>query len=214
LNYYHSQTDTKPIFVGAGLNIDFKLALAKYNTTNAAAVKNSVKPYIIFVGTIEPRKNIPFLLTVFKKLSNQFDLIILGGKGWGNAENKISSILNAEDYPKNNVRVISNIDTDHLIALYKNAALYLTTSFNEGLGLPLLEAMACGCPVVCSHNSAMIEVVQGVGITVNSWDVNDWLNAISEVKSNREYYVDRGYKRVDNFNWEKVITSFVKLLNS
>jgi glycosyltransferase involved in cell wall biosynthesis len=211
LNYYGKETDKKNVFVGAGLNLDFKAALDKYNDHDNA-VKKAEKPCIIFVGTFEPRKNILLLLDIYKELSDRYNLVLVGGKGWGNSEKEILNTINANGYPKDGVTIISQIKLDDLVELYKKAFFYITTSFNEGLGLPLLEAMACGCPIVAAHNSAMVEVVEGAGVTVKSWKINDWLSAIAQLEQNREHYIRLGYKRVANFNWENVITSLIQIL--
>jgi glycosyltransferase involved in cell wall biosynthesis len=71
--------------------------------------------------------------------------------------------------------------------------------------MPQLEAMACGCPVVSPHNSAMIEVVYGAGETVKSWNANDWINTINMVYNNREKYILAGLNRVKKYEREDII---------
>jgi glycosyltransferase involved in cell wall biosynthesis len=162
----------------------------------------------LFVGTIEPRKNLTFLLELFSLIDKSYTLIIAGGKGWGKTNEEIQLILEQKGYPKERVAFTGYVSSDDLIRLYNNAFIFISTSHNEGLGLPQLEAMACGCPVLSPHNSAMTEVVEGAGLTVNSWDFPDWLLAIKNIEANRENYVNLGYERLKNYNWDSVIREF------
>jgi glycosyltransferase involved in cell wall biosynthesis len=75
--------------------------------------------------------------------------------------------------------------------------------------MPQLEAMACGCPVVSPHNSAMVEVVEGAGETVKTWDEADWLKTITYVDQNREDYIAKGFKRVAAYKRETVIRNLI-----
>lgn len=212
LHYYPGNASDKPIFVGSGLNVDFKEVVNNYEQEDRREITGKAKPYIIFVGTLEPRKNVPFLLNVFKHIAATYDLIIVGGKGWGNAEKMINEELKGGTYPESTVKILNNVKLIDLVSLYKNADFYLTTSVNEGLGLPLLEAMACGCPVIAAHNSAMIEVVEGAGITVKTYEVDDWLKAVALMEMNRAQYITQGYERVKMYNWASIIKKFVQLL--
>ncbi|RFZ84804.1 glycosyltransferase family 1 protein [Mucilaginibacter terrenus] len=211
-NYYPDIASNKKIFIGAGLNVDFKEALAQ-RFQISSQVSSTKKPYLFFVGTLEPRKNIELLLDIFKHVAERYDLIIVGGSGWGNTSDAISTKLNSSGYPKDQVKILPKVDLQDLIGLYSNAYCYLTTSFNEGLGLPLLEAMSCGCPVIAAHNSAMIEVVEGAGITVKSWLIDDWLSALKDIEDNREALVIAGYERLEAFQWKIVVQEFIAFIS-
>ena len=80
--------------------------------------------------------------------------------------------------------------------------------------MPQLEAMACGCPVISAHNSAMIEVVEGAGETIKSWEKNEWIAAIELVDKTRDKYIDLGFKRVRDYERERIIQDLTKYINT
>lgn len=216
--YYAGIAANKTVFVGSGINPIFfnKCKETDRKITSNFKVGNLTVDfeYLLFVGTIEPRKNIPFLLELFAALKDEKKrLIIAGGKGWGSEDKIIGDIINAEGYPKDKLIFTGYVTTDELICLYKHATMFISTSFNEGLGLPQLEAMACGCPVITPHNSAMIEVVENVGITVKSWDLIEWGKAIEIVKLNKEEYQIKGFSKVRKYNWDEVVKEVYKIIS-
>jgi glycosyltransferase involved in cell wall biosynthesis len=215
INYYPDFAQRTLLFTGAGINPGFLQRIAQpairinpfYRRLGVGnGVSRVSQEYMLFVGTVEPRKNLSFLLKLFRELEpGKYQLVIAGDPGWGDMRKHIDEILSAEGYPVESVHFIGYVTDDELIALYRDAAFFISTSLNEGLGLPQLEAMACGCPVIAPHNSAMIEVVQGAGLTVKGWDMKDWCNAIREIAARRQYYINLGYARVKNYNWDDTI---------
>lgn len=200
----------KMLFVGAGINKKFLQLAHGQGDVKASklVIKNKLeKKYLLFVGTTEPRKNILFLLKLFKEISSETDLhlILVGPPGWGTTNKEIETILNESTFPSDRIHQTGYITVNELVYYYKNAFCYISTSFNEGLGLPQLEAMACGCPVVSPNNSAMFEVVDGAGILVDGWDLKTWSQAITSVRDNRELLQKKGYERVKKYNWEDII---------
>lgn len=165
--------------------------------------------YILFVGSLEPRKNLKFLLQVFKeyvKNNSSLHLVIVGAKGWGKTD--IAEIINSNNYPKEYVLFTGFISEEQLRAVYNLASIYVSTSLNEGFGLPQVEAMNCDIPVISPHNSAMIEVVDGAGVTVKTWNIEDWCNAIDNVIENRETIIKQQNIRREVYKWENIITKF------
>lgn len=204
IQYYPGIAQRKLLFTGAGINPGF---LERVAQPGVGMRKGSLQEYILFVGTIEPRKNLAFLLRLFKELEpGRYHLVIVGDPGWGDMRKHIDEILQEKDYPAGLVHFAGFVSDDELIALYKDAAFFISVSLNEGLGLPQLEAMACGCPVIAPHHSAMIEVVQGAGVTVKGWDQGDWLAAIEDLTLNRAHYIQLGYARVKEYHWEDIVT--------
>jgi glycosyltransferase involved in cell wall biosynthesis len=214
--YYPKELINKQVFIGAGVNPQFVCIAKKLKPEAIKAVIHqfSIKgKYMVFVGTLEPRKNLEFLIKLFKHIYQEYTLVIVGMSGWGNEANRAFYLnKNSEAYKK--IVFTQYISNQELAAIYKNAEFYICTSIDEGLGLPLLEAMICGCPVITAHNSAMVEVVEGAGVTVKGWEVNDWLNAIADVIPNRERIVARSYERVQHYNWNKIIKDFVGSLDN
>jgi glycosyltransferase involved in cell wall biosynthesis len=209
VKYYPAVATKKLLFTGAGINPGFlqRILQPAVRTNPFFERTGNKKEYMLFVGTIEPRKNLSFLLRLFRDLEpGRYQLVIVGDPGWGDMRKDIDAILGEEKYPADAVHFIGYVSDDELIALYRDAAFFISASLNEGLGLPQLEAMACGCPVIAPHNSAMIEVVQGAGLTIKGWDHRDWQVAIRDLTINRQHYIEMGYARVKDYNWEDIIT--------
>jgi glycosyltransferase involved in cell wall biosynthesis len=194
------------IFTGFFIN-NFNVKLIKLDKEDKLKLLNKLKireKFLLFVGTLEPRKNLSFLLSLMPELALQgYDLLIVGAKGWGKIN--IKNIVESKGFPRDNVIFSGFITTQELVLLYNIASVYVSTSKYEGFGMPQLEAMACGCPVVSPHNSAMIEVVDGAGETVKSWNANDWINTINMVYNNREKYILAGLNRVKKYEREDII---------
>lgn len=206
--FFSDKIKNKLIFSGSGINSFFLKEYKKY-VFDCDKYPFFDKKYILFVGTQEPRKNILFLLKLFSEIRNKdYHLVIVGSKGWGKLKENINDIIYKDGYPIDKLYFTGYIDKIDLISIYKFASIFISTSFNEGLGLPQLEAMSMGIPVISPNNSAMKEVVSGAGITVVTWDINDWINAINKIEENRDFYIERGYKRILNYNWDKVILKF------
>lgn len=207
-NFFSNTIAEKPIFSGGGINPSF-LKKIEYPVLNHTKYLFFDKKYLLFVGTQEPRKNVLFLLKLFYEIKNlDYHLVIVGSEGWGKLKESIEKIIYKEDFPKDRLHFTGYVNQADLISIYKSASVFISTSLNEGLGLPQLEAMALGIPVISPDNSAMTEVVSGAGITVPSWDIKHWIDSIYEIEKNRDFYISRGFERVLNYNWDKIIFDF------
>ena len=163
-------------------------------------------PYILYVGTLEPRKNIITLLKAFSEIVNErtdFKLVIVGAKGW-----KYSGIFKfVNDHQLNNYIIFTDyVEHSDLPAIYSGAKVFVYPSLYEGFGFPPLEAMSCGCPVITSNSSSLPEVVDSAGILVDPLDHHLLKESILEVindenlgKSLRE----KGLVRAEFFSWKK-----------
>lgn len=189
-----------------------KLLLSKKVKESFKAKYLITKPFLLFVGSIEPRKNLGFLLNVFENFhkNHDFQLVIVGARHWGQSD--LTNIINRTDYPKKDVLFLEYVSEEDLCYLYNLAECYVSTSLNEGFGLPQTEAMACGCPVVCSHNSAMIEVVYGAGVTVEGWDIDKWTESIDSVILKKEEIIRKQSFRLSSFSWNRIVNLFIKNL--
>lgn len=170
------------------------------------------KDYILFVGTLQPRKNIARLIEAFSKIKKDIELIIVGKKGWLYEE-----ILNA---PKkfgiqDKVRFLDSVTDEELPSFYKNAVCFALPSLYEGFGLPVLEAMRYGCPVITSNISSLPEAGGDAALYVNPQSVNDIKNNLESIVSDkelRERLIEKGYEQVKKFSWEKTAKETLRVL--
>ena len=197
------------IVVGAG--IDF----SKYKNIDQRR-KNEKKEsleitdnFALFVGTMEPRKNLIFLLHLWNRRNDDLNLIVVGASGW-KMNNEISAMINSESFRSNKIHFLGFIDDDKLLNLYKTCRLFISTSLNEGFGLPMLEALAFGKPVIASNNSAIAEVVGKNGELINTWNVNDWNKGIDYLLYKTPEINFNDLKR--KFDWNIINTYLAKVL--
>ena len=161
--------------------------------------------FLLFVGTLEPRKNLCFLLEMMPEIYKRtgYKLLIVGASGWKNSS--IAELVNQDTFNRDSICFAKYVEFDKLLKLYNSATLYVSTALNEGFGLPQLEAMACGCPVVSPHNSAMIEVVEGRGITIEGWNEEEWIDTISRLLNTPEKLEGMRNPDISEYDWEKII---------
>jgi glycosyltransferase involved in cell wall biosynthesis len=167
--------------------------------------------FILYLGTLEPRKNIETLIEAYQTLETDAELVIAGGAGW-----KTESIYKLA---KNNSKIhfIGYINAQDKGALYNLAHIFVYPSYYEGFGLPLLEAMACGVPVIAGSNSAQVEVVVNSGILIDPYNVNDVAQAIQLLLSDQDvytYYKEAGLKRAEQFSWDKAGKQLLQILTN
>ena len=172
------------------------------------------RPYILHVGSLESRKNLPRMLEAYGQLrewSVQWRLVIVGARRW-----KSSPIfdtvqqLGLEPY----VQFTGYVADEHLPGLYAGSDLFVFPSLYEGFGLPPLEAMACGTPVVCSNAASLPEVVGEAAITVDPYDVEALAGAMHRVLADADLQQDlrrRGLERAAGFTWERTAQETVQV---
>jgi glycosyltransferase involved in cell wall biosynthesis len=163
--------------------------------------------FILFVGTIEPRKNLKRLIEAFyefrKDASNQHALIIAGGRGWQYSE--IFKSVEKLGLDKH-VIFLDYIPEQDLPLIYNAADLFVYPSLYEGFGLPVLEAMACGVPVVTSDTSSLPEITQDAAVLVHPLDTHALAKAMENVLKDRDLMLkmrDKGLKRASQFCWSE-----------
>lgn len=175
---------------------------------NAARVKYGLpENYILFVGSLEPRKNVRALLNAYSKLPERlrkdFFLVIAGAKGWLNSD--IPGLVKDLGI-SGGVRFTGYIDNNDIASVYSGAAVFVYPSLYEGFGLPILEAMSCGTPVVTSNTSSMPEVAGDAAELVPPSDTGEIAAALERVLENaglRMEMREKGLKRASMFSWER-----------
>ena len=177
---------------------------------------NLPKRYILFVGTIEPRKNIEGLVKAYSLFPRAFrqaiPLVIVGKRGW-NFEN-VDQMVEQLGL-KNNVRFIGFIPDSELPGLYQSAGVVVYPSWYEGFGLPVLEAMSYGTPVITSNRSSLPEVVGDAAILINPEKPQEIAQAIKKVLSDskfREILCHKGLQRAKEFSWVKTAATTLSVL--
>ncbi|MEM7332657.1 MAG: glycosyltransferase family 1 protein [Chloroflexota bacterium] len=160
--------------------------------------------YILHVGTLQPRKNIPTLLDAFAKLNEpDVQLLLIGGKGWLFEEifAKVK-LLNLED----NVTFTGYVPDEELPMWYAAADLLAFSSNYEGFGMPIIEAMACGTPVVASNSSSIPEAVGEAGLLFNTFDAENLAECMVNVLQNSELsdkMRQLGFAQAKKFSWAR-----------
>jgi glycosyltransferase involved in cell wall biosynthesis len=157
--------------------------------------------FILFVGTIEPRKNLATLLEAWAMLRDRPDLVIVGAWGW-----RYEPIRERMGRLGNGVRHIDGLDPAELPAVYNLARVLAHPAWYEGFGFPPLEAMACGTPVVVSDRSSLPELVGDAGLVAAANDPESWRKALEKVIEDADLAADlkrRGILRAAQFNWAR-----------
>ncbi|GHV44595.1 glycosyl transferase [Spirochaetia bacterium] len=213
---YYKKRKSKKIMVGISIDMRFfkknVLSLDKKNGLLNKYMINKSSKLLLFVGTLEPRKNIGFLLQLMPKLAREsFELLVIGASGWG--ETKITDIVNSTNYPRESVHFAGYLQNEELLHLYNIADCFVSTSLNEGFGLPQLEAIACRLPVVAANNSAVSEVVNNAGILVDGWEINEWVEKIIFAVNNSKQIIERYEKKVKEYNWELIILNLMNYIS-
>lgn len=173
--------------------------------------------YLLFVGALIPRKNIETLILAYHQLLHEYQenipLVIVGDPGWRSEKVALTiADLNLEKH----VRILNDVSDNELANLYSAAGVFALPSYYEGFGLPPLEAMHCGCPVIVSNRGSLPEVVGDAGIILEPDDVDKWTESLMAVLSKqemREKLIAAGNEQVKKFTWHKTAESTLKLYN-
>ncbi|MDF7774415.1 glycosyltransferase family 1 protein [Sphingomonas sp. AOB5] len=170
-------------------------------------------PFLLFTGSMNPRKNVRRVLQAYLRISPKIaqDLVLVGALGWDSEE--LSAELDAARLT-GRVHAPGYVSDEMLRALLWRADAYLYPSLYEGFGLPILEAMASGCPVITATNSSMPEVAGDAAILVDAVDVEAISDAILKVTENREFAANlraSGLARARQFSWRETAERTAKI---
>jgi glycosyltransferase involved in cell wall biosynthesis len=150
--------------------------------------------YVLAVSTLEPRKNLPRLVEAYQRADlNGLKLLVAGAPGWGGVR-----------VEGDGIRWLGEVQDEELARLYRGARCVAYVSLYEGFGLPMLEAMACGAPVLAGHNEAAEEVSGGAAVLVDPLDPAAIAAGIAEAIDRREELRERGLERARAFDWHEV----------
>jgi glycosyltransferase involved in cell wall biosynthesis len=163
------------------------------------------KQFILYVGSLSPRKNTPTLLRSFARVKDRIahSLVITASKSW--KDKNVYDLINHLGLQSRLVK-LGYVEADDMPALYNMASVYIYPSVYEGFGLPVLEAMQCGCPVIASNATSIPEVAGDAAMLVEPMDVQAWADGIYQVIMNRrlrEEMIKKGFARAKQFSWDK-----------
>lgn len=168
-------------------------------------VYTSAHPYFLFVGALKPGKNVPMMLRAFSEFLKQsetaYDFLLVGSDYW--LDPAISATINSLQLQQR-VRIVGFVDDETLAHYYRGATALLMVSLIEGFGLPVVEAMACGAPVIGSNVGSIPEVVETAGLLVDPDDeqslVRD-MNVVATNSATRKRLISLGIARAKQFTW-------------
>lgn len=177
------------------------------------------KKYILYIGMIEPRKNIISILKAFVELDKELeiDLVIVGKKGWYFKEIEEYMMKIEKLKLRNNIIFTGYVPEEELKYFYKVALMFIYPSLYEGFGLPPLQAMACGIPVITSNISSLPEVVGDAAIKINPHDLGELKNSIKWLyknKEKRDKLIKKGLENSKKFSLENVALNVLSVYNS
>lgn len=158
------------------------------------------RPYVLWAGTVEPRKNLPRLLAAFRQLDGDLDLVLAGPKGWNEDLDELVGDLGGK------VKWLGFVGGSDLAALYAAARVFCFPSLLEGFGLPVLEAMAQGTPVVTSRGTSTEEVARDVGVLVDARSedsIAEGLARVLEDEALAKTLADAGRARAHQYSWAR-----------
>jgi len=191
------------------------------------SVSSFQKPYLFYIGNAQPHKNLSRLISVFKKLREKYpDLnLVLSGPDhifWEKIKSEIaSSKTPRNDGQDSGILFTGYVSEEEMVGLYKNAEAFVMPSLEEGFGIPILEAMACGCPVVSSNAGSLPEVggpaSAGAVLYFDPHNEEDMVRVIGEVlgdKGLRKELIKKGERRYKEFSWQKLAKQTLEIYNN
>lgn len=189
------------------LGIPEELIQVIYNGVDDHFLKNeeeyeSLRPYFLYVGNRRKNKNVPAMLTAFAKarIPNEFMFYLTG-----NADAELDALIGSLGIQKR-VRFLGFVEEEDLPKLYKGAHATLFASLMEGFGLPVLESMASGTPVLTSNTSSLAEIAGGAALCVDPVEISAIQAGIETLVDDGVFYrecIAKGFERVREFSWEK-----------
>jgi len=195
----------------------------KFNQEKINNIKNKYSlpdKYILYLGTIEPRKNVISIIEAyqhlrkFNKINKDYKLLLVGGNGWKSGD--IYSAQQKSEF-RDDIIFVGRIESGEREVFYSLANIFVYPSFYEGFGLPPVESQACGVPVITGNSSGMTEVVGNSGICIDPYNVGDLAKAI-EILTNsasiRNLYINKGTNNAAKYNWSTAAKKYIDIFQS
>lgn len=214
LCFFYNVQPEKISIIPLGIPDQFKKVTDIDQNNSFKKKYNLSKPFILTLSTIEPRKNINSIITAFNNLPTDHDLVITGGYGW-----KYKRILNEikKSPKKNKIHLIGYIKNHEKPLIYSNADLFIFPSFYEGFGLPPIEAIYCGCPVIASANGTHGEIIGNHILQFNSYHKNQLTDLLTVILTDKSLYkklLEKTNSIKKDFSWETHAKETIKLFTT
>jgi glycosyltransferase involved in cell wall biosynthesis len=172
------------------------------------------QPFLLYVGIRSPYKNFGMLVRAYSKWHRRGEiaLVLAGARPW--SDDELCQL--AELQIQKRVQLLQDVDDETLCRLYNRAAAFVFPSLYEGFGIPLLEAMACGCPIVASRIPSTIEVAGDCPIYFDPMEEDSLLNALDVALSEGRNHqrIQAGLKKVKSYSWDKTAAQTLKIYRS
>lgn len=182
----------------------------QFNSKKAYEYKEKFKinqPYFCTVATLQPIKNIPFLIDIFVALRREFNvnyqLVIIGKKSW-DYDNVVKRLVDHHLTEGKEVIITDYVSEDEKLSLMHESEVFLFPSLYEGFGIPPIEAQAIGVPVIASDVSSLPDVVGDGGILCSPNNTNDWVKAYERLQKERSQLITRGQQNIKRFYWDTI----------
>ncbi len=189
---------------------------ASFAAASAIPVSRAPRPFGLFVGTVEPRKNLERLLEAFARIKDdvEHDLHLVGGKGWRMP--KPSALIRSNGL-ESRVRQFGRLEDEDLLRQYACCDFVAMPSLYEGIGLPIIEAMAFGKPVLTGNTSAMPEVAGDAGLFVDPTSTEDIARGLKRMMTDtalRSRLGDAARRRARDFSWDSAAAETIRVIES
>lgn len=213
----YSIEPSKITVVYNGIQSGYK-KLSEQEKNNVINKYTKGKPFFLFVGSQSPRKNLGRLIEAFDqfktKTKSDFKLLIVGASFWGNKElaQKVDTAKSKED-----ILFTGRVNQNELEQIMGSAFALTFVSYFEGFGIPLVEAMACEVPIICSNASCMPEIAGDAALYVNPFDVEDIADKLIQLYSSPalvQTVIEKGKERKGNFSWDKTAEKLWELIEN
>jgi glycosyltransferase involved in cell wall biosynthesis len=217
---FYKVDPTKITVVYHGVDKDRFRLMQKGEENLVADIKtkyNITKPYILYIGNVQPRKNIQGLIKAYQQMrkntSHDYQLVIAGAKAWL-VEDVMKEIGDAY---RDDIIFTGRFEDAELAPLLWGSDLFVLPSFYEGFGLPILEAMACGVPTLVSNTPSLVEVGGEASLSFDPHSVDDMAKVLDNVISNPELRKEmrlKGLKRVEEFSWNRCAQETINVIKN
>lgn len=213
VEHFYPQTKGKIRVIYHGYAVDEFKVTAKLEQDDIKEKFDLPDNYILYIGRLESKKNIANLIRAYQLLADHTWPLVLAGR-WGNYGQQEIEALITQEY-KNKIIILGYVSQKNYSQLMAAASLFVFPSKFEGFGIPILEAMACGTPVLCSNLPVLQEVAGKAAMYFDPNDVEDIKNKLEKYIANQELktlFKHLGLQRVQNFSWTKCAQETIKYI--